>query len=176
VAGIERLFRFPADGKKSRALIFVRRRRPTPPDKKSKLPEFCFSFRMFLRFISAGIRRESSNAVRQCSAAVEGDGHGTHTSSVCNRRCCRGGRRTNRCRSWFTDLRASDRLAAADASASTDWSTCVADIGNLLNPDTALGEIATAFDPNAVADLTSLLSGNLAPNASGWVVDVFSLF
>jgi hypothetical protein len=39
-----------------------------------------------------------------------------------------------------------------------------------------LGEIATAFDPNAVADLTSLLSGNLAPNASGWVVDVFSLF
>jgi len=35
---------------------------------------------------------------------------------------------------------------------------------------------ATAFDPNAVADITSLLSADLAPNASGWVVDLFSLF
>jgi hypothetical protein len=67
-------------------------------------------------------------------------------------------------------------LRAFDASASTDWNTLVGDIGTWLNPDTALGEIATAFDPNAVADLTSLLSGDLAPNASTWVVDMFSGF
>jgi hypothetical protein len=66
--------------------------------------------------------------------------------------------------------------AAGTASASADWSTVDADISSLLNPDTALGEIATAFDPNAVADITSLLTADLAPNASGWVVDLFSLF
>jgi hypothetical protein len=46
----------------------------------------------------------------------------------------------------------------------------------LLNPSTALGDFASALDPNAVADITSLLSGDLAPNARGWAVDLFSLF
>jgi hypothetical protein len=36
--------------------------------------------------------------------------------------------------------------------------------------------MASAFDSNAVADLTSLLSGDLAPGASAWVSDLFSLF
>jgi hypothetical protein len=72
--------------------------------------------------------------------------------------------------------RAKEALTSVDASATTDWSAIVGDIGTWLNPDTALGEIATAFDPNAVADLTSLLSGDLAPNASAWVVDLFSGF
>jgi hypothetical protein len=50
--------------------------------------------------------------------------------------------------------------------------------GHQLNaqPSTALGDFASALDANAVADITSLLSGDLAPNASGWVVDLFSLF
>jgi hypothetical protein len=73
-------------------------------------------------------------------------------------------------------IRAEDTLAAADTSASTDWNTLVADLGNLLSPNTALGEMASAFDPNAVADLTSLLSGDLAPGASAWVSDLFSLY
>jgi hypothetical protein len=66
---------------------------------------------------------------------------------------------------------------AAGATASgADLHTLVADLGTLLSPDTALGEIATAFDPNAVADLTSLLTADLAPGASGWVVDLFALW
>ena len=72
--------------------------------------------------------------------------------------------------------RAREALTGVDASATADWSAIVGDISTWLNPDTALGEIATAFDPNAVADLTSLLSGDLAPNASGWVVDLLSGF
>ena len=72
--------------------------------------------------------------------------------------------------------RAKEALNAVDASATADSSALFGDISTLLNPDTALGEIATAFDPNAVADITSLLSGDLAPNASGWVVDLFSGF
>lgn len=62
------------------------------------------------------------------------------------------------------------------ASAAADTHTLVADLSTLLSPDTALGELATAFDPNAVADITSLLTADLAPNASGWVVDLFQLF
>lgn len=46
----------------------------------------------------------------------------------------------------------------------------------MLNPSTALGDFASALDANAVADITSLLSGDLGSNASGWVVDLFSLF
>jgi hypothetical protein len=46
----------------------------------------------------------------------------------------------------------------------------------MLNPSTALGDFASALDPNAVAGITSLLSGDLAPNAGGWAVDLFSLF
>ncbi|MGA8329408.1 MAG: hypothetical protein WB777_08960 [Mycobacterium sp.] len=38
------------------------------------------------------------------------------------------------------------------------------------------GEIVTAFDPNAVADITSLLSADLASNASGVAVDFLALF
>lgn len=72
--------------------------------------------------------------------------------------------------------RAKEAFASVDAGATTDWSAIVGDISTWLNPDTALGEIATAFDPNAVADLTSLLSGDVAPNASAWVVDMFSGF
>jgi hypothetical protein len=66
--------------------------------------------------------------------------------------------------------------AAGTATAGTDLNTAVADLGTLLSPDTALGELATAFDPNAVADLTSLLTADLAPGASGWVVDLLALF
>jgi hypothetical protein len=66
--------------------------------------------------------------------------------------------------------------AAGTATAGTDLNTVVADLGTLLSPDTALGELATAFDPNAVADLTSLLTADLAPGASGWVVDLLALF
>jgi hypothetical protein len=66
--------------------------------------------------------------------------------------------------------------AAGTATAGADLNTLVADLGTLLSPDTALGEMATAFDPNAVADLTSLLTADLAPGASGWVVDLFALF
>ena len=70
-------------------------------------------------------------------------------------------------------VRAEDSVLSA---ASADWNTVVGDVSNLLNPDTALGEFASALDPNAVADITSLLSGDLAPNASGCVVDLFSGF
>jgi hypothetical protein len=66
--------------------------------------------------------------------------------------------------------------AAGTTTAGTDLNTVVADLGTLLSPDTALGELATAFDPNAVADLTSLLTADLAPGASGWVVDLLALF
>jgi hypothetical protein len=66
--------------------------------------------------------------------------------------------------------------AAGAASASADLNTVVGDLSTLLSPDTALGELATAFDPNAVADISSLLTADLAPNASGWVVDLFALF
>jgi hypothetical protein len=73
------------------------------------------------------------------------------------------------------EVRAEDATATA-ASVSGDSNTPVGDISTLLNPDSALGEIVTAFDPNAVADITSLMSGDLASNASGWAVDLFSLF
>jgi hypothetical protein len=66
--------------------------------------------------------------------------------------------------------------AAGTTTAGTDLNTVVADLGTLLSPDTALGELATAFDPNAVADLTSLLTADLAPGASGWVVELLALF
>ncbi len=52
----------------------------------------------------------------------------------------------------------------------------VGDLSTLLSPDSALGEFVTAFDPNAIADITSLLTAELAPNASGWVADLFTLF
>jgi hypothetical protein len=70
-------------------------------------------------------------------------------------------------------LKGQDVVAAA-ASGGGEANTVVGDLSTLLNPDTALGELATAFDPNALADLTSLLSGDLAPNSSAWVVDLFS--
>ena len=77
-------------------------------------------------------------------------------------------------------VRAEDTLAAADTTAAAgstaDLNAISGDVSTLLNPSTALGELATAFDPNAVADISSLLSGDLAPNASGWVVDLFALF
>ena len=77
-------------------------------------------------------------------------------------------------------VRAFDTLGGADATAAAsstaDLNVIVGDISTLLSPDTALGELATAFDPNAIADITSLLSADLAPNASGWVVDLFALF
>jgi hypothetical protein len=66
--------------------------------------------------------------------------------------------------------------AAGAATGSADLNTVVGDLSTLLSPDTALGELATAFDPNAVADISSLLAADLAPNASGWVVDLFALF
>jgi hypothetical protein len=77
-------------------------------------------------------------------------------------------------------VRAFDTLAGADATAAAsstaDLNVIVGDISTLLSPDTALGELATAFDPNAIADITSLLTADLAPNASGWVVNLFALF
>jgi hypothetical protein len=66
--------------------------------------------------------------------------------------------------------------AAGASAGSADLNTVVGDLSTLLSPDTALGELATAFDPNAVADISSLLTADLAPNASGWVVDLFALF
>ena len=63
------------------------------------------------------------------------------------------------------EVRAEDATATA-ASVSGDSNAPVGDISTLLNPDSALGEIVTAFDPNAVADITSLMSGDLASNAS----------
>jgi hypothetical protein len=65
-------------------------------------------------------------------------------------------------------------FAAAAASTGADLHTLVGDVTSLLSPSTELGEIATAFDPNAIADITSLLSADLAPNASTWAVDLFS--
>ena len=73
-------------------------------------------------------------------------------------------------------VRAFDTLGGADAAGSADLNAVLGDVSTLLNPSTALGEIATAFDPNAIADISSLLSADLAPNASGWVVDLFGLF
>jgi len=77
-------------------------------------------------------------------------------------------------------VKAEDTLAAADttaaASSTADLNAILGDVSTLLNPSTALGEIVTAFDPNAVADISSLLSADLAPNASTWVVDLFSAF
>jgi hypothetical protein len=66
--------------------------------------------------------------------------------------------------------------AGATASASADLNTLAGDVSSLLNPDTPLGELASLFDPNAVTDITSLLSADLAPNASGSLVDLLSLF
>jgi hypothetical protein len=66
--------------------------------------------------------------------------------------------------------------AAGATAGSADLNTVVGDLSTLLSPDTALGELATAFDPNAVADVSSLLTADLAPNASAWVVDLFALF
>ena len=65
--------------------------------------------------------------------------------------------------------------AAGAVSASTDVHTLIADLSTLLGPDTAVGELVTAFDPNAIADITSLLTADLAPNASSWVVDLFAM-
>lgn len=47
---------------------------------------------------------------------------------------------------------------SATASSTTDLNALVADVTSLLNPDTPLGEIASLFDPNAVTDVTSLLT------------------
>jgi hypothetical protein len=66
--------------------------------------------------------------------------------------------------------------AGATASASADLNTLAGDVSSPLNPDTPLGELASLFDPNAVTDITSLLSADLAPNASGSLVDLLSLF
>ena len=66
--------------------------------------------------------------------------------------------------------------AAAAASTGADLHTLVGDVTSLLNPSTELGELVTAFAPNAVADITSLLTADLAPNAGGWVVDLFFAF
>jgi hypothetical protein len=65
---------------------------------------------------------------------------------------------------------------AGAAGAGADLHALVGDVSTLLSPDSALGEIVTAFDPNAIADITSLLTADLAPNASGWVGDLFTLF
>lgn len=65
---------------------------------------------------------------------------------------------------------------AGASGASADVHSVVGDLSALLSPDSALGELVTAFDPNAIADITSLLTADLAPNASGWVVDLFALF
>jgi hypothetical protein len=74
-----------------------------------------------------------------------------------------------------SEVRAEDATATA-ASVGGDSNTLVGDISSMLNPGTALGDFVTVFDPNAVADITSLLSGDLASNASGWGVDLLSLF
>ena len=74
----------------------------------------------------------------------------------------------------FDTLGGADATAAASSTA--DLNAILGDVSTLLNPSTALGEIATAFDPNAIADITSLLTADLAPNASGWVGDLFTLF
>jgi hypothetical protein len=66
--------------------------------------------------------------------------------------------------------------AAAAASAGADVHSLAGDITTLLSPDTALGDIVTAFDPNAIADITSLLTGDLAPTASGWAAELLTLF
>lgn len=65
---------------------------------------------------------------------------------------------------------------AGAAGVNADVHSVVGDLSALLSPDSALGELVTAFDPNAIADITSLLTADLAPNASGWVVDLFALF
>lgn len=58
--------------------------------------------------------------------------------------------------------RAREALTAVDATAAasstTDLHTLVADVASLLNPDMPLGEIASLFDPNAVTDVTALLT------------------
>jgi hypothetical protein len=66
--------------------------------------------------------------------------------------------------------------AAGATAAGADLHALVGDLSTLLSPDSALGEFVTAFDPNAIADITSLLTADLAPNASGWVADLFTLF
>lgn len=80
----------------------------------------------------------------------------------------------------LSPLKAAEAAGVADAAgadgAGADLHTLVGDLSTLLSPDSALGEMVTAFDPNAIADITSLLTADLAPNASGWVVDLFALF
>jgi hypothetical protein len=66
--------------------------------------------------------------------------------------------------------------AAGATGAAADLHAFIGDLSTLLSPDTALGDMVTAFDPNAIADITSLLTAELTPNASGWVVDLFNLF
>jgi hypothetical protein len=66
--------------------------------------------------------------------------------------------------------------AAGATAAGADLHALVGDLSTLLSPDSALGDFVTAFDPNAIADITSLLTADLAPNASGWVADLFTLF
>jgi hypothetical protein len=48
--------------------------------------------------------------------------------------------------------------ATAMASSTADLNNLVADVASWLNPDTPLGELASLFDPNAVTDLTALLT------------------
>jgi len=54
------------------------------------------------------------------------------------------------------DVRAFDAAAAAGSTA--DLNIITSDVTALLNADPALGDLVTAFDPNAVADISSLLS------------------
>ncbi len=58
--------------------------------------------------------------------------------------------------------RAKEALDALDtsaaASSTADLHSLLADLTSWLNPDTPLGEIASLFDPNAVTDVTSLLT------------------
>lgn len=55
------------------------------------------------------------------------------------------------------DLRAQD-TAAVSAGSTADLNAVVGDVTALFNADPALGDLVTAFDPNAVTDISSLLS------------------
>jgi hypothetical protein len=54
------------------------------------------------------------------------------------------------------DVRTLDATAAASSPA--DLNAVISDVSALLNSDPALGDLVTALDPNAVADISSLLS------------------
>src|SRR5271166_4047052 len=104
---------------------------------------------------------------------------------------------------WFSDLEAASlygpnaaeyAMAGVTQDIVTAWqsgdtSLALSDLSNALSTVAdaylngyqvdgggILGDFASALDPNAVADITSLLSGDLAPKASGWAVDLFSMF